>query len=98
MPAKFSVDNGEVVITMTWQNSQEVIERVVYDAAAYLFDKGFGNHGTEEEPIVFSDLSPQQKLNLVYNHFTQVAKDAADTWVSVEAQRIAREATIPHEL
>ena len=98
MAAEFSVDNGEVVITMTWQNSQEVIERVVFDAAAYLFAKGFGDHGTDEEPIVFGDLNAQQKLNLVYNHFTQVAKDAADTWVSVEAQRIAREATIPHEL
>ena len=98
MPATFTVSNGNLIIEMTWENELEKVQRVVFDAAAYLFDKGFGDHGTEEEPIVFDDLSAQQKLNLVYNHFTRVAINAADTWVSTEAQRIAREATIPHEL
>ncbi len=30
--------------------------------------------------------------------FDRVAKNEADTWVSVEAQRVAREAAVPHEL
>jgi len=98
MAAEFEVVNGDIIIRMEWRSSAENVERVVSDAAAYLFSKGFGDHGTEEEPRTFDDLSNQEKLDMLYNHFTQVAINAADTWVSTEAQRIAREAAIPHEL
>ena len=96
MPAKFTVDGMNLEIEMTWTGKLENIQRVVFDAAEYLFSKNYGNHGTEEEPRTFEDLSNQEKLDLLYNHFTQVAVNAADTWVSTEAQRVAREATVPH--
>ena len=98
MPAKLTVDGMNLEIEMTWTGKLENIQRVVFDAAEYLFSKNYGNHGTEEEPRTFEDLSNQEKLDLLYNHFTQVAVNAADTWVSTEAQRVAREATVPHEL
>ena len=98
MSAKFTVSNGNLIIEMDWIGELAKIQRVVFDAAAYLFDKGFGNHGTEEAPRTFEDLDNQEKLDLVYNHFTRVAVNAADTWISIEAQRVAREATVPHEL
>ena len=97
MPAEFEVINDDIIIRMEWTNTQEVAERVVSNAAAYLFSKGQGDHGEDGERL-FSDLGNQEQLDLVYNHFGTVAKNAADTWVSTEAQRIAREATIPHEL
>ena len=98
MSAKFTVQNGDLEIEMTWVGLTDKIQRVVEDAAAYLFNKGYGDHGTEEEPRDFDDQSNQERLNMVYNHFTTVAKNAADTWASTEAQRVAREATVPHEL
>ena len=98
MSAKFTVENGDLEIEMTWLGSVENVQRIVGNAAAYLFSKGYGDHGTEEEPRDFADQSNQEQLDMVYNHFTTVAKNAADTWYSTEVQRVAREATVPHEL
>jgi len=76
MAAKFTVQGTNLLIEMDWLGTLESIQRVVQNAAAYLFDKGFGNHGTEEEPRVFADLTPQEWLDIVYNHFTTVAVNA----------------------
>jgi len=98
MTAAFEIEGTDITIRMEWANSVDIIQRIVLNASSYLFDKGFGNHGTDEEPREFSDLSNQEQLDLVYNHFTTVAINLANTWVSTEAQRVARDATIPHEL
>jgi len=98
MAAKFSASSGNISVVMEWTKPQAVITRVVGNAAAYLFDKGQGNHGTEEAPRLFEDLSNQEMLDLVYNHCGQVVVDLANTWEATEAQRVAREATVPHNL
>ena len=60
----------------TWLASQELLE----DFAEYLWNHGYGNHGTEEEPIEFADLTTAQKLALLDAHIIRVALDcAADT-------------------
>ncbi len=97
MSATFTVDGDDIIITMTWQKPKAIVERVIGNAAAYLFDKGFGDHGEDGERL-FDDVKYQEQLDLVYNHFTTVAINAADTWVSTEAQRVAREAAEPHDL
>ena len=98
MPARFTVDEENLVIEMSWVGEIANIQRVVYDAANYLFEHGRGNHGTEDAPREFGDITDQERLDLVYNHFTEVAVNAADTWVATEAQRIARENAEKHEL
>jgi len=76
MSAKFTVQGTDLIIEMDWTGELEKIQRVVFDAAEYLFSKNYGNHGTEEEPRVFADLTPQEWLDIVYNHFTTVAVNA----------------------
>ncbi len=65
---------------------------VVVDAAHYLFDLGRGDHGTEEDPKTFTDLSDADRLTLVTDHQKQVIVDAANTYVSNRDQTVAREA------
>ena len=98
MSATFKTSGENVSVVMEWTKPQAVITRVVGNAAAYLFDKGQGNHGTEEAPRLFEDLSNQEMLDLVYKHCGQVVVDLANTWEATEAQRVAREATVSHEL
>jgi len=98
MPITPTLDGDNVTITATWTGLLTVVQRTVDDAAHYLFNMGRGDHGTEEEPRIFTDLSNQEKLDLVYNHITQVVKDMADDYVSNLAQAAARDAVIPHEL
>ena len=98
MAAKFTSVNGNIEIEMTWLGTTENIQRVVYNAAELYFSRGAGDHGDEDNPRTFEDQSPQERLDIVYNHFTKVAVNAADTWDSTEAQRVANEATVPHEL
>jgi hypothetical protein len=64
---------------------------VVNDAAELLFERGQGDHGTEEEPKTFEDLTAQDKLDLVKVHQKQVIVDLANTGKSQAAQKEARE-------
>lgn len=63
---------------------------VIGDAAALLFERGQGDHGTEEKPKTFEDLTAQDKLNLVKAHQKQVILDLANTGKSQKAQTVAR--------
>ena len=62
---------------------------VVEAASEYLFEHE-GDHGDEENPIVFKDLSQDEKLALVIAHQKRVIVDLANTWKSNQAQRAAR--------
>ena len=91
MTANFEVLNGELMITFEYQAETTKVQAIVEDAAEYLWNHGYGDHGADEEPILFEDLTNQQKLNLVDLHVRRVILDLANSWKSTEAQRIARE-------
>jgi hypothetical protein len=59
-------------------------------AAEYLWSVGYGNHGTDESPILFSSLTKRQKLDLVSDHLERVIRDAASSFKSNQAQDAAR--------
>ena len=59
-------------------------------ASEYLWNAGYGDHGTEEAPILFSDLTRKQRLDLVAAHLENVINDAARTFKSQQAQDEAR--------
>ena len=59
-------------------------------AAEYLWDVGFGDHGTQEVPILFASLTKKQKLDIVAAYVERVINDAARTQQSVKAQADAR--------
>lgn len=92
MTGKFTVSGTDTKTIFEVTAPTTKIQSIVGSASEYLFDKGFGNHGTEEEPIVFADLTNQQKLDLVADHVQQVIIDMANTHKSLKAQDEAREA------
>jgi hypothetical protein len=59
-------------------------------AAAYLFEKGYGDHGDEKEPKTFEDLTDADKLAIVQAYQKQVVVDLANTFKSQKAQEVAR--------
>lgn len=48
-------------------------------AAEYLFEHGFGDHGTQEKPKLFTDLTNADKLLIVQGYQKQVVIDLANT-------------------
>jgi hypothetical protein len=90
MTAKFTVSSTSTTITFTFTAPTGQIQSIVGGAAECLWNVGYGNHGTDEVPILFSSLTNQQKLDLVDEHLKRVVLDAANTQKSVKAQETAR--------
>ena len=92
MTSKFTVIGTETKITFEWTALTEKIVSIVGDCAEYLWNHGYGNHGTEEAPILFDDLNNNQKLALVEAHLKDVIINASNTFKSIKAQDAARDA------
>ena len=88
--AQFTVDDGNTTVTFEYTAETAKIQSIVGDAAEYLFGKGYGDHGSEEEPVVFDDLTNQEKLDIVDEYVKKVVVDCANTFKSVKAQDEAR--------
>lgn len=58
-------------------------------AAEYLWNLGYGNHGTSQAPILFADLTKKQKLQIVADHLERVIIDAGKTFKNTKAQKEA---------
>lgn len=76
--ATFTIDNGNTTVNFDYTATNAKIQALVSDAAEALFDRGRGDHGTEESPIVFEDLSNQDKLDLVDDYIKDVIIDMAN--------------------
>ena len=90
MTSKFTIDGTDTTITFSWTALTENIISIVGDCSEYLWEHGYGDHGTEETPIVFDDLNNNQKLALVEAHLKDVIINASNTFKSVRAQDAAR--------
>ena len=90
MTSKFTIDGTDTTITFSWTALTEKIVSIVGDCSEYLWEHGYGDHGTEETPIVFDDLNNNQKLALVEAHLKDVIINASNTFKSVRAQDAAR--------
>ncbi len=91
MTGTFKQNNGTTTVTFEYEADTTKVQTTVGDAAHYLFDHGYGDHGTEESPIVWADLSNQDKLDIVDKHLVKVIKDAAKTYHIVSAGDTARD-------
>ena len=92
MSSKFTVIGQETKITFEWTALTAKIQSIVGDCAEYLWNHSYGNHGTTEAPILFTDLSNNQKLALVEAHLRDVIINASNTNKSIKAQDAARDA------
>ena len=91
MTAKFTVDGSNLVINFQYSAPVDRATEVTVSAAHYLWEHGYGDHGTEEEPILFDDLTNQDKLNLLDQHVLRVIMDIAQDYhvnARQEAERI----------
>ncbi len=70
--------NGETTVNFDYTATTAKIVAVIGDTAEALFDRGRGDHGTEEEPIVFGDLSNQDKLDIVDEYVKDVIVNMAN--------------------
>ena len=92
MTSKFTISGTETKITFEWTALTEKIVSIVGDCSEYLWDHSYGDHGTEEAPILFDDLNNNQKLALLEAHLKDVIINASNTFKSNKAQTVAREA------
>lgn len=90
MTATFSASAGNTTMTFVYTAPTAKVQSVVGDCAEYLWTHGYGDHGTEDKPTLFSALTNQQKLNLVDAYLKQVIIDAANALKSNKAQDAAR--------
>lgn len=91
MSAQFQLDGSNTIVTFEYEALTAKIQDIVGGASEYLWDKGKGDHGTDETPIVFGDLTNQQKLNIVDEYVKDSIVSLANTYKSNEAQDAARE-------
>jgi hypothetical protein len=90
MAGTFTVNGANTTIKFEYTALTTTILSIVGSAAEYLWNHGYGDHGTVEIPILFTSLTNQEKLNLVDTHLKQVVIGLANTFKSVKAQDIAR--------
>ena len=91
MTAKFVVDGSNLTINFEYSAPVVRATEVTVSAAHYLWEHGYGDHGTDEEPITFDDLTNQDKLNLLDKHVLRVIMDIAQDYhvnARQEAERI----------
>ncbi len=84
--------DGTVTLTVTWPNVPvEKAQNVINAASNRLWLEGWGDHGTEEEPREFSDLSNQERLDILYQYATRGILSYARAQHEMESVGVARE-------
>ena len=76
--ATFTTADGNTKISFEYTATTAKIVEVLSDASEALFDRGRGDHGTEETPIVFADLSNTDKLDIVDEYIKDTVVNMAN--------------------
>ena len=100
MTAVFEVLNGDVTVRFEYTADLTKVQTVISDAAHRLWDTGAGYHGTKNSPILFDDISNQQKVDIVdqyvkqeilalaRNYLTTISRNAAVVQAELDANDI----------
>lgn len=88
--ARFTVNGGNTTITFEYTAVTAKVQSIVTDCAQYLWDHGFGDHGTRLAPNLFENLTNNQKLSLVDDYIKSTIIDTANNEKSNKAQDTAR--------
>lgn len=91
MASSFTVNGANTKVTFEYTAPTATIQNIIGGGAEYLWDHGFGDHGTPETPVLFSSLTNNQKLDIVEDHLKKVMLDLANTQKSIKAQELARQ-------
>jgi len=88
---------GQAAYRFQYSAATAIIDKKADQAAHYLFDVGYGNHGTEEAPRTYADLSPAEKLAILDKHVLSVILDASKSYKANTDANTARDAAIAAE-
>jgi len=88
MAGTFEVDGTDVTVAFSYTAPIDLVQSVIDSAAEYLWVEEI----VEDVAVnPFEDASNQEKLDIVDAHVKRVVLDLANTFKSLQAQRIARE-------
>jgi len=94
MTAKFTVSGSNTKIIFEYIAPTAKISEIALAAAGYLWEHGYGDHGSEDGPILFDDTSNQDKLNMIDAHVRRVIMDLAKSHTVTASQVEARKTAI----
>lgn len=87
MAINTTTQGGNTTVTITYTAANQRMSDTLVDAAHYLWDRGFGDHG---EGVTFDSLTNVQKLDLIDTYVKRVILDAAKAYHLVVGQDTAR--------
>lgn len=98
MSGQFVHNNNNTNLIFEWENISPLPETTVERAAHLLFDRGLGNHGTEEDPIVWTDLVEDDYLEIVSDYLKRIVVDLAGQQIHNEDVQAASDAAAARAL
>lgn len=98
-----NVDGANTTLTITYTAANAKVNDTLTRAAHYLWDHGKGDHGTDDSPIVWDDLTAQDKLDILGDQIKQELLDKAKTYhvnsnVNTTREEKIAEADTDHDL
>ena len=85
-----TVSGSNVTYDFKWVGPTARLDAIGDGAAHWLWDHGYGDHGTAEVPVAYASLTVTQKLAILDAHLAQVLTDAATAYKSQSDQDAAR--------
>ena len=92
MTTTFTVNGANATLSMIYTAPTATISNVMDDACHALFDRGAGNHGTEEAPRLYSALTLAEKTKIVDDYTVQTYLNLAKQYKSDADAQAARDA------
>lgn len=93
--------NGNLVFTFSKTATPTKMTDLANKSAEYLFNIGYGNHGTPEEPRTFADTTNKERLDILDQFIARTLRDTAHTQhitAAIDAARTDAEQTGDFEL
>ena len=97
MTASFDVTGQDVLFKFEYSTNVKRAVATVDAAVRELWDRGWGNHGTGEDEILFEDLTNQQKLNILDDYVLKSIRGLAKTHIQRE-KNVERNTSIALEI
>ena len=88
MAGTFTTSGGDTTMKLQYVAETAKVQEVVGDAVNLLWDRGLGDHGDDDNPIVWGDLSNQDKLDILDGYVKSVILGLAREY-EVKAQTAA---------
>lgn len=93
MSAHFVRTNGNVNLVHEFEEASELPVTTVEDCSHALWNRGMGDHGTEEEPIFWDDLTEDDMLAIQHIYLRQTMMGLAEEYQREIFDEVAKAST-----